>query len=148
MGFSAGQRITAQMLNAMIAVAETGNINTGTKTVTTDHATLIVPNPGVTYRLQWTGYVRMSMGTLTGVILGMRDGPGTGGTLLQATFSLLPGIHANATDRMYTVGGISGPLSPGADRTVTLVVTKTAGGGGDGWAMHADSKIHARVIPV
>ncbi|UJW32384.1 hypothetical protein L3Q67_00940 [Saccharothrix sp. AJ9571] len=150
MGWLAGERITAQRLQAGNILAETGVVDIAPKTATAVHATMVVPDPGVSHKLKFWGYVRAGVGTATGVDFDIIDGPGPAGTRLTTIYSHGQATWASSILRMYTVAGTSGVLAPGADRTVSLVMTKWGGGGTDGWVLSdaAFTKIYARPIPV
>lgn len=131
-------------------MVSTGTITgTGTVTVSTIHGSIVVPDPGWPYRLRFSGYVRLAIGTATGLTINLLDGTTVTSPVLITPFIVLAGSDANANARTRPVLGLSGPLS--GSRTVSLAVLKTAGGGSDGWTMSDQSNgtvVSAEILPV
>lgn len=131
-------------------VVSTGTItNTATVFASTIHGSLAVPDPGWPYRLRFGGYVRVAIGTATGLTINLLDGTTTGGAALITPFIVTAGSDANANARTRAIVGTTGSLT--GSRTVSLAVLKTAGGGSDGWTMSDQNNgtvISAEVLPV
>jgi hypothetical protein len=118
------------------------------------HMTMTIPDPGYNYRLRFYGQIRMSLGTLTGIDLLVREGSASGANITPS-YSVDGRAPANQvggagqfTMHTLAVRNATGTLTGG--RTVVVTAVKWLGGAGDGWTISDASftKTFAVVEPV
>lgn len=142
-----------------IRTTSTGTIaNADVDTFTTPfkHATMTIVDPGWPYRLRFYGQFRMKLGSNTAVDVLLRDGDGTGGTILNPIYSVdgrNPGNQTGADPlqyNMYPIAFRNTGLALTGGRVVSFCVQRWNGGGGDGWKVGSDvfTKIFVDIVPI